>query len=385
MAKPTSIYLVAGEVSGDTHGAALLTVLRAHRPALRFHGRGGPRMKAVAGEAMEDWTDQAAVVGLWGVLEKNRFFKGGFGRAGGGVARVPAAAVVLIDYPGFNLRLATALRRHRIGPSLKIIYYISPQVWAWNRGRIPRMARLLDLMICIFPFEPAIYEPEGLKSVFVGHPLIDALTAERAEAPATRAPNLVGLFSGSRQREVRKIFPVMLASARIMQKTRPELRFATSAPSERIADVLADLRRAAGWDEVECPIGIGDARRLMARAEAGMVASGTATVEAATLGMPLVIVYRVAPLTYWVGRAVVRVPFLGMINLLAEREIAREFLQGAARPEDIAAEMLRLLEPDGEARTRQIAALADVVQRLGGGGAAERAAAAILPLLGPAG
>ncbi len=378
MAKPTSIYLVAGEVSGDTHGAALLSALRACRPDLQFHGRGGPRMKAVAGEAVEDWTDQAAVVGLWEVLKKYRYFKEQFDRTVGEIARLKPTAVVLIDYPGFNLRLATALRRHQIGPSLKIIYYISPQVWAWNRGRIPRMAKLLDLMICIFPFEPALYEPAGLKSVFVGHPLIDALAAEQADAPTTRVPNLVGLFSGSRQREVRKIFPVMLAAARTMQRTRPELRFATSAPSERIADALAGMWREAGWDDTECPVGIGDARRLMARADAGMVASGTATVEAASLGMPLVIVYRVAPLTYWVGRAVVRVPFLGMINLLAEREIAREFLQGDARPGDIAAEMLRLLDPAGEARAQQIAALDEVVTRLGGGGAAERAAAAVL-------
>ena len=375
------VYFVAGEVSGDTHGAALLAALRARGPDLRFHGRGGPRMQAVAGESIEDWTDQAAVVGLWEVLKKYRYFKEQFDRTLAEIARLQPAAVVLIDYPGFNLRLATALRRRRPGPPLKIIYYISPQVWAWNRGRIPRMARLLDLMICIFPFEPALYEPAGLKSVFVGHPLIDALAVERADAPAARVPDLVGLFPGSRQREVRKIFPVMLAAARIMQRTRPELRFATSAPSERIADTLAALRRAAGWDDTECLVGVGDARRLMARAGAGMVASGTATVEAASLGMPLVIVYRVAPLTYWVGRAVVRVPFLGMINLLAEREIAREFLQGDARPEDIAAEMLLLLDPAGEARARQIAALAEVVTRLGGGGAAERTADAILPLL----
>ncbi len=372
----SALYFVAGEVSGDTHGAALLNALRARRPELTFAGRGGPRMRAMAGDGLEDWTEEAAVVGLWEVLKKYGYFRAQFARVLAEIERLGPAAVVLIDYPGFNLRLAAELRHRRL--PLKIIYYISPQVWAWNRGRIPRMARLLDLMICIFPFEPALYAPAGLRSVFAGHPLVDALAAE---PPQTREPDLVGLFPGSRMREVRKIFPVMLAAARRMRAVRPELGFATAAPSERIAGQLAALRTEAGWNAAEMPVGVRDSRRLMARAAAGMVASGTATVEAASLGMPLVIVYKVAALTYWVGRAVVKVPFLGMINLLAGREIAREFLQGKARPDAIAAETLRLLDADGEARTRQLADLRDVVDHLGGGGAAERAADAVLGVL----
>ncbi len=374
MSDAHTLYFVAGEVSGDTHGAALLSALRARRADLTFHGRGGPRMQAIAGEGLEDWVEEAGVVGLWEVLKKYGYFVRQRDRVLAEIERLQPAAVVLVDYPGFNLRLAASLRK-QYGPDLKILYYISPQVWAWNRGRIPRMARLLDLMLCIFPFEPELYAPAGLRSVFVGHPLIDSLAAE---PPQTREPSLVGLFPGSRQREVRKIFPVMLAAAAIMRREQPGLRFATAAPSERMAGELSALRGEAGWTEAECPVGVGNARQLMGRAGVGMVASGTATVEAASLGMPLVIVYKVAPLTYWVGRAVVRVPFLGMINLLAEREIAREFLQGGAQPAAIAAETLRLLDAKGEARARQIADLRMVVERLGGGGAAERAAEAIL-------
>ena len=373
-----SLYFVAGEVSGDTHGAALLQALRARQPGLEFHGRGGPRMRAVAGEGLEDWTEEAAVVGLWEVLKKYGYFRRQFDRVLAEIERLSPAAVVLIDYPGFNLRLAAALRKRYRRP-LKLIYYISPQVWAWNRGRIPRMAKLLDLMLCIFPFEPPLYGPAGLRSVFVGHPLVDALAAE---PPQVREAELVGLFPGSRQREVRKIFPVMLEAARRMQRERPGLRFATAAPSMRVARMLEEMRSATGWTAAELPAGVGDSRRLMARAAAGMVASGTATVEAASLGMPLVIVYKVAPLTYWVGRAVVRVPFLGMVNLLAEREIAREFLQGAARPGAIAEATARLLEEGSAARTQQTSDLRMVVERLGGGGAAERAAEAILAELG---
>ncbi len=368
------LYFVAGEVSGDTHGASLLRALHARQPGLRFHGRGGPRMKAVAGDTLEDWTEEAAVVGLWEVLKKYGYFRRQFARVLAEIEQTAPAAVVLIDYPGFNLRLAAALRKRYRRP-LKIIYYISPQVWAWHRGRIPKMARLLDLMLCIFPFEPPLYEPAGLRSVFVGHPLIDALAAE---PPQTRAPDLVGLFPGSRRREVSKIFPVMLAAARLMLREKPALRFASAAPSERIARELAALRDAAGWTGDTLPVGVGTSRQLMAQSAAGMVASGTATVEAASLGMPLVIVYKVAPLTYWVGRAVIRVPYLGMINLLANREIAREFLQGAARPAAIAAETLRLLDEMGAARRQQSVDLQEVVQRLGGGGAAERAAEAVL-------
>ena len=353
----SSLYFVAGEVSGDTHGAKLLQILHERRPELAFRGRGGLRMRAVAGDGLEDWTEEAAVVGLWEVLKKYGYFRAQFARVLAEIERLRPAAVVLIDYPGFNLRLARELRRRRL--PLKIIYYISPQVWAWNRGRIPRMACWLDLMICIFPFEPALYEPAGLKSVFAGHPLVDALAAE---PPQAREPDLVGLFPGRRMREA-----------------RPELRFATAAPSERLAAEITALRDAAGWHAAELPVSVRDSRRLMARAASGMVASGTATVEAASLGMPLVIVYKVAPLTYAVGRAVVRVPFLGMINLLAGREIAREFLQGAAQPDAIAEATLRLL--DGEARERQLADLREVVQKLGGGGAAERAADAVLDVL----
>lgn len=379
MEENAKLYFVAGEVSGDAHGAAVLAALRVRQPGWSFHGRGGPRMRAVAGAELEDWCDQAAVVGLWEVLKRYGYFRAEFARVRAEIRALAPAAVVLIDYPGFNLRLAAALRRE--GLPLKIIYYISPQVWAWNRGRIPRMARWLDLMICIFPFEPALYTPVGLKAVFAGHPLIEALQ-KPAGTDTAREPDIVGLFPGSRRREVRKIFPVMLAAAREMQRHRPELRFATAAPSARIAADLSQLRTAAGWSEAECPIGIGDARDLMRRAGAGLVASGTATVEAASLEMPMAIVYRVAWLTYWVGRAVVRVPYLGMVNLLAGREIVREFLQAAAQPAPIAAELLRLLALDSAARAQQLAELRAVVEQLGAGDAAGRAADAIVEAMG---
>ncbi len=371
------LYLVAGEPSGDAHGAALLRALRERDPASRIAGRGGLAMRAVAGGALENWTDEAAVVGLWEVLKKYGWFRQQFRRVLGEIGGQNPAAVVLIDYPGFNLRLAKALRERNYGG--KIVYYISPQVWAWHRGRIPAMARLLDLMICIFPFEQRIFEDAGLPTVFAGHPLVEQITAEAAGEP--RDPVLVGLFPGSRGREVRKIFPVLLATARRLRRERPALRFAAPAASDQRAEELRLL--AAGFPDVACEVlPPGSSRGLMRRASVGLVASGTATVEAALCGLSFAVVYRVAPLTYWVGRAVVRVPFLGMVNLLAEREIAREFIQGAAQPEAMAAEVRRLLE-DPAARAHQTWEMAAVTAKLGhGAGASANAAGAILGLLG---
>ncbi|MDQ2919145.1 MAG: lipid-A-disaccharide synthase, partial [Verrucomicrobiota bacterium] len=189
-------YFVAGEASGDSHGAALMRALRELNPDAQFPGRGGPRMKEIAGTDFIDWSEHSAVLGLWEVLKQYGYFRKEFRAT---IAQISAAkpdAVVLIDYPGFNLRLARALRAKL--PQLKIIYYISPQVWAWNRGRIPQMAKYLDLMLCIFPFEAELYNESGLRTIFVGHPIMETLNAARKNE--TRDPDLIGLFPGSRMR-----------------------------------------------------------------------------------------------------------------------------------------------------------------------------------------
>ena len=187
--------------------------LRALMPDLQFVGRGGPQMKAIAGKSFHDWIQHAGVVGLWEVLKNYGYFRRTFDETMREIENHQLAAVVLIDYPGFNLRLARALRRRL--PKSKIIYYISPQVWAWNRGRIKDMARWLDLMLCIFPFEAELYNKSGLRTIFVGHPMIDRLRGLKIDT--ARDPNLIALFPGSRHREVRKIFPIMLESARDLQ------------------------------------------------------------------------------------------------------------------------------------------------------------------------
>ena len=240
------------------------------------------------------------------------------------------------------------------------------------------MAKLLDLMLCIFPFEQALYGKSGLRTEFVGHPMVDALTARRTGEP--RVSDLVALLPGSRRREVRKIFPPMLEAARQLKITHPLLRFAAAAASAARVDEMRATRDALGWGEAECAITIGDAHRLMQIATIGMVASGTATVEAAYFGLPHLIAYRVALLTYWVGRMVIRVDHLGMINLLAGREVVREFIQPECTPSALATEAARLLD-EGAYRDAQVRSLAEVVATLGPGGAARRTAEAILPWL----
>ncbi|HEX4086502.1 MAG TPA: lipid-A-disaccharide synthase [Chthoniobacteraceae bacterium] len=370
-----NLYLVAGEASGDARGAELIRSLRARRSDIEFHGFGGPQMAALAGpEMVRDWIERAGVIGIIDVLKNYGYFRQNFKRALAEIARMKPDAVVLIDYPGFNLRLAKALRR--AGTAAKVIDYISPQVWAWNRRRIPEMARSLDLMVCIFPFEKPLYEQSGLKTVFAGHPMLDSLAEKRIGAP--REENLLGLLPGSREREVRKIFPVMLDAAAILAKTRPALRVEAAAASGEMRRIMEEIARR--YPGVRCDITLKTAHSLMQRATAGMVASGTATLEAAYFGLPFVLLYKAAWLTFAIGRRLVRVKWLGMPNILANREVVREFLQEAALPGPIAAEVAPLLDDPG-ARTLFQETLRGAISTLGEPGASTRAADAILDIL----
>jgi len=368
----TTVYFVAGERSGDDHGAALLKALRARVPEMRFMGRGGPKMRALADGKFRDWIDDTAVVGLWEVIRRYPFFRKQFQATISEIEAVKPSAVVLIDYPGFNLRLAHAL--HAKFPELTIIYYISPQVWAWNRRRVSQMARSIDLMLCIFPFEPELYKASGLRAVFVGHPMTSVIPSGNAALP--RDGKLVGLFPGSREREVKKIFPIMRQAALELSQQDHDLRFVVSAASEPLAELIrADLygKHATG----KFSIVTGDARAVMGRVNVGMVASGTATLEAALSELPFVLIYRVAWLTYLAARLVVKVKYLGMPNVLANREIVPEFIQHKAQPRAIAAAMARLLTDKTE-RNRMLTDFASVAQKLGRGEASVKAAEAIV-------
>jgi len=372
------LYFVAGEASGDSRGAELIQSLSAKQPGIEFLGLGGRQMRALSREQIEDWCERAAVLGFIDVIKNYGYFRDRLNSTIEKVIQLKPDAVVLIDYPGFNLRLAKAVRARN--PAQRIIYYISPQVWAWNRGRIPKMARDLDLMICIFPFEKPLYEQSGLKTEFVGHPMVDSLGAKRTNAP--RDPDLVTLLPGSRKREVKKIFPVMVQAAGLILKKRPGTRFAAAAASPKMAALMQEIltEQGNGGNGLPCELSLRNAHELMQGASAGMVASGTATLEASFFRLPYVLIYKAAWLTFFVGRRLVRVKWLGIVNILAGREIVREFLQEDAKPEAIAGEVLSLLD-EPAARQRLQAATEEVIAQLGQPGASDRAAEAILGVL----
>jgi lipid-A-disaccharide synthase len=378
------LWFVAGEESGDARAFEVMRAIRELNPAVRFGGAGGERMESLCEGSFDNWIQRAAVVGLWDVLKNYGYFRGKFEENLRAILTEKPDAVVLVDYPGFNLRLAKALRAR--GYPGKILYYISPQVWAWNRARIPRMAKILDLMICVFPFEAPMYEASGLHTVFTGHPLLEALAAQRGSL--AREENLLGLFPGSREREVKRNFPAMLGAARIVAEKNPPIRFEAAAAGPERAAMMRRL--AEGF-----PVTIteGNAHSLMQRATAALVCSGTATLEAAFFGLPYAVVYKTAWLTFEVGRRVVDVNALGIVNILnnylvnpppdprlpaaAAPHVVREFIQGDASPEALAGEALRLLG-DAAAREDLAEKLAGIVSTLQAEGAARRAAKALL-------
>jgi lipid-A-disaccharide synthase len=379
-----TIYFVAGEASGDNHGAELMRSVRQLDVDLHFIGRGGPQMKTIAGGQFHDWIGNAAVLGLWEVIRNYGYFREKFRETLSEIEKSKPDAVVLIDYPGFNLRLARALRLRMAAH--KIIYYISPQVWAWNRGRIKKMARFLDLMLCIFPFEADLYNQSGLRTVFVGHPMVERLRACKIDVE--RDPNLVALFPGSRSREVRKIFPILIEAAHKLRRRKPNLRFEVAAASDELAREMKQMRHRHPADEVHgseasatMEIKTGEAATIMQRARAGIVASGSATLEATYFRLPFVLIYKVAWPTYLAARLVVNVKYLGMPNVLADKEVVPEFIQHRARGRAIAKAVLRLID-ELSAREQMISEFDAIIAKLGEGGASDRAANAIVHELG---
>jgi lipid-A-disaccharide synthase len=360
------LYVVAGEASGDSRGAELLGALCQQMPGLHIAGAGGPKMQALATHSFLEWSGEA-VVGFWDVLKKYGYFKAQFDRMLGEITRLNPSALLLVDYPGFNTRLARAVRKRL--KHIPIFFYISPQVWAWNRGRIPKMARYLDLMLCIFPFEKALYESSGLRTEFVGHPMLDSLPNFRTGE--IRRKDLIGLFPGSRDREVKRLFPVMLEAAIFLSQRHPKFSFEAAAVHERLAQWMSAYQRRRGVEL--CTVRTGRFHGLAQEATAGMVCSGTATLEAAYFGLPMVITYKVSPFTWALGRRLVKLPHIGMPNILAGREIVPELLQSQATPQSLA-ELIEGLLQNEDARETQQRDFASIISALGEPGAGLRAA-----------
>jgi len=354
------IMFIAGEASGDTHAAELVKALRALSPEIEMFGAGGVHLQEAGTELLVDLT-QHAVVGLVEVLKNYRKFRRIFWQLVAEAERRQPDAVVLVDFPGFNLRFAAQMKKRGI----PVIYYISPQLWAWHASRAKQIERDVSLMLAIFPFEKDWYAKHApnLSVEFVGHPMLDRLTPSNGNQ--MRDPNLIALLPGSREREVQKIFPILAQTVDLLPEN---FRFIAAAASSQTAKLMSHPR---------VQVEIGAAHRLMQTAAIGMTASGTATMECAYYGCPMIILYKVNWFTYLIGRSLVQVEWLGMPNVIANREIVPEFIQQEAEPSKIAAVTLDLLQ-NKEKRSAMQNELERVIDRLGSSGASARAAQLIL-------
>ncbi|MES2659375.1 MAG: lipid-A-disaccharide synthase [Verrucomicrobiota bacterium] len=366
------VYVVAGELSGDAHGAGLLKSLKEMVPEVDIHGVGGPKMQAIAGPGLTDWVEEAAVMGIWEVLKRYGWFKERFHAMLADLKKIQPDVLLLIDYPGFNLRFADAVKREC--PATRIIYYISPKVWAWNKRRIPVMAKLLDEMLCLFPFEQPILENAGLKTTFVGNPLVDELEEQRIPG-VQRDELLVGLLPGSREREVARMFPMMIESAKILSSSNRNLKFEVPAATAKLATQIHGLLEQAGAGDL-ITVTTGRSHSLMQRACCAVIASGTATLEAAYYGLPYCLVYRMAPITYLAAKMLVKIDYAGLVNILAGEEVVEELIQGAAEPAPVARALQDFVDSPAKREALQ-ARLAETTAKLGGEGAHERAAKAV--------
>lgn len=362
MPEPNAIWIITGETSGDDYGARLAEKLRQLAPGVSLHGMGGQQLRQAGVEIAFD-SSELGVVGLVEVLRHlPRFFRL-FRDLLARIRQQRPAAVVLIDYPGFNLRLAGKLR----GSGIPVFYYISPQVWAWKKGRIKTMARSVARLFCIFPFEPAVYAGTALPVEFVGHPLLQALAPYR-ERTAQRDPNLVLLLPGSRSGELHYILPALLQTAAELRQQRPELRFVLPLPREKTLAVAREIISREQQQHGPLPpveLCLGQTREMMIQAAAGIAASGTVTVEAAILDLPLVVTYRLSWLSWQLGKLLVKLPWISIANLVCNSCVYEEYLQDQATPANLSQALLKVL-PGGSRRQEVLAGLQRTRELLGG-------------------
>jgi len=368
------IFISAGEESGDLHGAALARALRERFPDARLIGLGGARMEA-AGVELLAGLQELAVMGFVEVIRHLPFFIDLKKKVFAALERERVDLVIPIDYPGFNLRLA----RHARGRGIPVLYYIAPQVWAWHKSRVRDLARDADAVAVVLPFEEAFLRTAGVNATFVGHPLLDRAAPELPREAWARANGLdparpiLGLFPGSRAQEVRRHLELFSHAAALAVARDPRVQPAIAMPRGIDRAVYA----GALWPLVESTGGM-----LLQYATAALVKSGTTTLEAGIAATPIVVAYRMAPLSYALARRVVKVPHIALANLIAERRVAPEFVQDAATPEALADALLPLLDADSAERREMIEGLSHIRGKLGGPGASARVAEIAGELLG---
>jgi lipid-A-disaccharide synthase len=376
--KSKKILLVAGEVSGDLHGSHLVEALQRIEPEVQFSGVGGEGLER-RGMKLLYPAHSLSVVGITEVFVKLGTILKALRGLKRSLEREKPDLVILIDFPEFNLRLAKIAHRRGI----PILYYISPQVWAWRPKRIRLIAQLVRKMVVLFPFEVPLYEAAGVDVEWVGHPLLDivkpTLPKEKAYQQFGLDPKqrTIGLLPGSRSHEVERLLPPLLASAHLLQKEIPDLQFVIP-----LAPGLPKTILSSRMKNISVPVKVveGFTYDVMNLSDLLITASGTATLEGAILGKPMIIIYKVSFPSYWIGRALIRVDHIGLVNLVAEKEIAPELIQKDVHPQRIADEALRILR-DPILSRKMSESMGEVCQKLGKPGAAQRAARIVTSLL----
>lgn len=371
---------MAGELSGDSHAAALVGSIRKAAPETHFFGATGPRMRASGVESVVR-TDQLSILGLLEIGSAlPKFLRAYQELKQAAVYRKPAA-VILVDWPDFNLRLARAL--HRRG--LKVIYYISPQLWAWRSYRVKSIQRDVDLLLTVLPFEKHWYAERGVTHVeFVGHPLAGEVHATYGRDEFCRRNELdlsrpiISLLPGSRRKELERILPPMLSAANIVQRTRADVQFVLAiAPSRSLEETKTILSNTESVAELR--VVHNQTREALAASDAAAVASGTATLEAALLNTPMVVVYKESAINWHTLGRLINAEHYGLVNLIAGKRLVTELMQNGLTDEKLAAELIGLLSPETNAQLRN--ELKKVTHDLGEGGASDRAAASIIKFL----
>lgn len=380
LTNPKHIILVAGETSGDMHAAHLVAALKKLDPSFTFSGLGGPQMLFEGVKIYFDLT-KVAVVGFWEVLKHFGVFKKNFHLILGKIKELQPAAVILVDYPGFNLRLARAIKEQN--PATKVIYYISPQVWAWKESRVELIRKYIDRMLVIFPFEKEFYARHGIEVDFVGHPLIESMKIntpkEKLLTEAGLSPDklTIGLLPGSRPKEVDRHLPVMLQAGQVLLHEFKNIQFllikAPAISDELIKWHLQYFRLPLRVIENQTYEGIN-------ASDVCMVCSGTATLETGLLKKPMVVIYKISPITYALAKRLVKVSYIAMVNVIANKGIVPECIQFDATPKKIAAELKAIFT--NEPRIAEIKSELEKVRRsLGETGASERAAKSVMAVL----
>jgi len=372
------VLIIAGEASGDLYGGNLVKAIRTLDPSIYFLGVGGSHMQE-AGVRLLRYAEEMAVVGLPGGKRLLTIFEA-FREISASLIHWRPDLIILIDYPEFNLMLAGRAKRHGI----PVMYYVSPQIWAWRSGRIDTIRRRVDRMVVILPFEEKLYQEAGVKVSFVGHPLLDLIEVKNEEGSLCRrytkngSRKLIGLLPGSRSSEISRLLPVMLDTAAILVDMIPNIHFliplASTISREQVNPYL-------NGRNLPLTVVTDSTHEVIRACEMIVAASGTVTLEAAILGTPLVVVYKVNPLTYWLGKRLVKVNYVSLVNIIAGETVAPELIQHEVTPELIARESMKIFNDD-ERKEWIKRRLQYVRHELGTPGASDKAAAIALELVG---